>query len=927
MKNKSIFTFRDVTSLGIETVPMNSLIIINAVLGAPKAVIIIDDTGLDNTSTIQNFLDDPSLYKEVGKDIDLTPYLKTDGSLSMDSGYSPINDLDIATKEYTTNSLGMRIFDGQASAVSYLYNGALENSSLQSTVFATGTISVKLLGATSLYNGDFYFIQFNSRNGQYESTKILKMNPTTKAITIVYDFGLGLYSRGIHSANFSLDGKKIIAYRSAYGQPAAFRYVYDIEFNVLTNISTFANVDEDSAYGIDFANDRLWINSNQSSTFEMWEYSTETFISSVTNAEGASSVFSELPNALGLYSHYTKTVYRPDGTTFTLDKVASDPDLLGFDTLRIQQGDNPFMYLRKADAIIEVEIVNDIIVKKAGVQPISLPLKTMDGYTAIFKDSGQILTSNHLDTQMAVYTNTADRGQVSILQTLYADRSLINDNFGDKSTILADGSTSTGTYSLVQGLGTANTLTASSAFGMYNEINADSILEIGIGTDTLRKNALDVKSDGRLIAPSLTNFDNVKSLITKEYMEDSITTAIGSSLGSLVPILNEAITTPTTDFFMPFEMSEKSLIFVDGVLQDEVSYTIMGSKITFNNALINNQHLTVFEGRNFDLHSEYGATSASGYTITPSFTLKDGIMIFVDGFLQDSVTYDIASNTVTLNFALNNSDIKILSTSLSFYFKEKKPAYTYPDAIFSRYIMDDAIDSLGNSTMVGTAGTFTTTLGRYAFSCNGLSEYRYIDKTSTGKMNISFYMYESSVFQYYRANVLGYLSSDTGSTSNYKWLLGSRNGYPMVGNVAVGNPLPIDQWNHFSINIDFDTGDYELFINGDDSATGNYTKFIQSVYFQVGGFSGFNDIYTAPTKTSELILVNSFLTKEEVQRMITKTVDSQTVDTNFIVSDDMLVFNNGGLLHDYKWSVVPNTQNSINLDININNNEIIILKG
>jgi len=111
MKNKSIFSFKDLTSIGIFNVPLNAIIQIDNVNGLPKVVILISSVGLSSVSTIQDFLNDTTLYKDI---TDVSPYLKLDGSIQMANGYIPVNALDIATKEYidsNTSSIQKRIYN------------------------------------------------------------------------------------------------------------------------------------------------------------------------------------------------------------------------------------------------------------------------------------------------------------------------------------------------------------------------------------------------------------------------------------------------------------------------------------------------------------------------------------------------------------------------------------------------------------------------------------------------------------------------------------------------------------------------------------------------------------------------------------------------------------------------------------------------
>jgi len=65
MYKNPVYHFDTTTETGIDQVPMGALVFIKDVgLGKSRQVQKIDDTGLDSTSTIQDFLDDTNLHTE-----------------------------------------------------------------------------------------------------------------------------------------------------------------------------------------------------------------------------------------------------------------------------------------------------------------------------------------------------------------------------------------------------------------------------------------------------------------------------------------------------------------------------------------------------------------------------------------------------------------------------------------------------------------------------------------------------------------------------------------------------------------------------------------------------------------------------------------------------------------------------------------------
>ncbi len=70
MYKNPIYHFDNTTETGINIIPNDTLILIKDVDNYPKQVIKIDNTGMTSSSTIQDFLDDTSLWKSVTKFIE-----------------------------------------------------------------------------------------------------------------------------------------------------------------------------------------------------------------------------------------------------------------------------------------------------------------------------------------------------------------------------------------------------------------------------------------------------------------------------------------------------------------------------------------------------------------------------------------------------------------------------------------------------------------------------------------------------------------------------------------------------------------------------------------------------------------------------------------------------------------------------------------
>ncbi len=70
MRRNPIYVFKDGTSTGINEVPVESIIQVVSVNGAPSMTQLVDKLGLSNSTTIQQYLAIPSAYKELDRYID-----------------------------------------------------------------------------------------------------------------------------------------------------------------------------------------------------------------------------------------------------------------------------------------------------------------------------------------------------------------------------------------------------------------------------------------------------------------------------------------------------------------------------------------------------------------------------------------------------------------------------------------------------------------------------------------------------------------------------------------------------------------------------------------------------------------------------------------------------------------------------------------
>ena len=109
--------------------------------------------------------------------------------------------------------------------------------------------------------------------------------------------------------------------------------------------------------------------------------------------------------------------------------------------------------------------------------------------------------------------------------------------FDNNSVAIGTNNSIKGSLSAGLGYGLYTTTVGSQiALGKYNVAQASSLLVVGNGISTLRANAFEIYTDGRVIAPELTIITDPKSLITKEYIESNYSLTTHDHTGVYEPI-------------------------------------------------------------------------------------------------------------------------------------------------------------------------------------------------------------------------------------------------------------------------------------------------------------------------------------------------------------------------------------------------------
>ena len=239
------------------------------------------------------------------------------------------------------------------------------------------------------------------------------------------------------------------------------------------------------------------------------------------------------------------------------------------------------------------------------------------------------------------------------------------------------GTASNGTYSHAEGINTRayNTAshaegyatialnTGSHAAGKFNiGISTDTIHETGIGADdTNRKNAFEIYTNGRIIAPELTTgliANNEQSLITKKYLDDTIISSTHTHTNkSIIDSISE-IDDGTGNMVLAYNGNAVDHVIAqrdvyDGLDSTDPTVSLSANQGRVLNEKINNisDYLTL-QDKNFD--GQVGDTTfvITGEVLTEAFVYVEGLKLRSD---QYTVTNDGTDTTITLMQSLTSA--------------------------------------------------------------------------------------------------------------------------------------------------------------------------------------------------------------------------------------------------------------------------------
>ena len=253
--------------------------------------------------------------------------------------------------------------------------------------------------------------------------------------------------------------------------------------------------------------------------------------------------------------------------------------------------------------------------------------------------------------------NTFGENSVAMNYATYAD--------GNESVALNHCTKAHGKYSLAVGSDTLANNDNSFACGYFNKGSSDNtIVEVGIGIDeNNRKNALEIYSDGRIVAPeeSISIIDDTadnldkRTLITKEYLQQHLNAT------EVVPY-NFIAQANQKDFIIHNKSNVSVRVFSDGLYVQNTEYSVNDDQsnnqvtIHFNVGRQQNEPVTIEIYSNASPLNEVDFAAQDGQT---DFIIQNHVFavasVYIEGILISSNRYTLTNDGTNTTLHLNES--------------------------------------------------------------------------------------------------------------------------------------------------------------------------------------------------------------------------------------------------------------------------------
>jgi len=163
-----------------------------------------------------------------------------------------------------------------------------------------------------------------------------------------------------------------------------------------------------------------------------------------------------------------------------------------------------------------------------------------------------------------------------------------------------------------------------------------------------------VRAQDNTTARSFSSSNKVELRVTAGLITDAVADALASSFAK------NAFTGDgtTTDFTLSQSPNSEDdlIVFIEGVFQNQSTYSLSGTTLTFSTAPANTRAIVVYtvkaavSGANLN-HDQFTASGSAAFTLSIAPINENNTQVFIDGVYQQKTDYAVSGTTLTFDTA------------------------------------------------------------------------------------------------------------------------------------------------------------------------------------------------------------------------------------------------------------------------------------
>jgi len=222
-----------------------------------------------------------------------------------------------------------------------------------------------------------------------------------------------------------------------------------------------------------------------------------------------------------------------------------------------------------------------------------------------------------------------------------------------------------------------------------------------------------VRAQDNTTARSFSFSNQVELRVTAGLITDAVADALASSFAK------NAFTGDGTETNFTLSQSPNSeddlIVFIEGVFQNQSTYSLSGTTLTFSTAPANTRAIVVYtvkaavSGANLN-HDQFTASGSAAFTLSIAPINENNTQVFIDGVYQQKTDYAVSGTTLTFDTAPASGAIVEVMT-----FTQTEVNVPATGSVVAASIANDVNLNGNPTTTTQSAGNNTTRIATTAF--------------------------------------------------------------------------------------------------------------------------------------------------------------------------------------------------------------------